>query len=209
MRGVVLAAGRSSRMGEPKALVEWRGKSFIEHVLSAMAEGGIDEICVVTGGPHAEAIIAAVVSLPVSVPLILACNSNVESGPIGSVRIGADQWAPPAAPILVHPVDIPTVRADDVRRMILEAERQPAADAVIASVDHRRAHPVVLAPSLLARVAACPAELTLRDILRDPATRVAYAVLDNRPLLRDIDTPDDAAWLSRQRPSEEGDTRRS
>jgi choline kinase len=54
MRGVILAAGRGSRMGDlgddrPKCMLELAGKPLIEHQMAALRRGGVDEIGVVRG----------------------------------------------------------------------------------------------------------------------------------------------------------------
>lgn len=54
MRGIILAAGRGSRMGKmtdekPKCLIELNGKTLIEHQLNAFKDAGIEDIALVTG----------------------------------------------------------------------------------------------------------------------------------------------------------------
>ena len=49
---IILAAGRSTRMGTPKMLLRWKKTTVIEHVITVFDDAGIDDILVVTGGAH-------------------------------------------------------------------------------------------------------------------------------------------------------------
>ena len=53
--GVVLAAGESSRMGADKALLMYRGKTFLENIIAALRDAGLQRVVVVLGY-HAELI---------------------------------------------------------------------------------------------------------------------------------------------------------
>ena len=64
VRGIVLAAGAALRLGEPKALVDLAGRSFLSRVIDALSTGGTSEIVVVVGEPHAAAVRAAVAGKP-------------------------------------------------------------------------------------------------------------------------------------------------
>ncbi|MGE3167101.1 MAG: NTP transferase domain-containing protein [Planctomycetota bacterium] len=198
--GVVLAAGNSTRLGRPKALVEWGGQTFLDRVLAAFEGGGAREVCVVTGGAHCRAIEGAVTAREHRVPVRVAYNLAPESGPMGSLRVAAAHGEAADTALLVHPVDIPGITAADVSTVIETSLRATPVDAVIPSFAGRRAHPVWLAPALVARLGRYDPSITLRDILRDPTTQIAYAVVANGLLLRDVDTPEDLAWLESQAP---------
>src|SRR5204862_35886 len=58
--GLVLAAGESTRMGQDKALLLYRGRTFLETIVSTLNEGGIERVAVVLGH-HAQEIRRAVV----------------------------------------------------------------------------------------------------------------------------------------------------
>ena len=61
--GIVLAAGESRRMGSPKALLDYQGRTFIENICDAFVTARVDELIVVLGAhEHEEKIRAAVPS---------------------------------------------------------------------------------------------------------------------------------------------------
>lgn len=81
--GVVLAAGRSSRLGRPKQLLPLDGEPLIRHTVRRILTSSLDEILVVVGH-HAEAVSAAVANLPVRVVV----NPEAHQGQSTSVRAG-------------------------------------------------------------------------------------------------------------------------
>lgn len=192
--GVVLSAGESLRMGKPKALLDLGGRSFVGRIIDAMFAGGLDEVRVVTAGRHEAAIRAAVAAEPQRGESLRPIhNPNPEPGPISSLKCALAGLEGAAA--VVHPVDIPALRGADVAELL--AAVTDGVDAVIPSIDHRRAHPVWLAPRSVSRLLALPAGQTLRDYLNDDDTQVEY-VISNNPLLRfDVDTPE--AYVEVQR----------
>lgn len=93
---IVLAAGASTRMGAPKQLVRWRGKTMLQHVLDATARSSADEVILVLGA-HAEEVAASVE--PPSV-LKIVINEQFAHGQATSLQKGL-QTATGAAAIIV------------------------------------------------------------------------------------------------------------
>ena len=81
---ILLAAGESSRMGQLKALLPWRGATLIEHQVASLFEGGVDRIVVVVGHEADRLVL-----------LLKACRK-----PAGDIpRIAATTWSGLATPI--------------------------------------------------------------------------------------------------------------
>jgi len=184
--GVVLAAGRSERMGRPKALLELGGRSFLELVLGTMKSAGVASRLVVAGpnAPEVEALVPAGAVL---------LGTGTGPHPIDSVRVGI-RAAGEASAILVWPIDHPTVEAATVKAL-LAAFRASAAPIVAPSFHHRRGHPVIWAR------ATWQALLVDRAGEREGARGVArlFPVLHvdvrDQAVVQDIDTPEDYARL--------------
>ena len=81
--GVVLAAGLSRRMGHPKLLLPLDGRPVLYHVVSALADAGLEDIVVVVPPEHAG--LAGAIS---GLPARLAVNPAPEAGQAGSVVAG-------------------------------------------------------------------------------------------------------------------------
>ncbi len=83
--GVVLAAGGSKRLGQPKQLLEWQGEPFISKIIKTGLESGLTPLVVVTGAEK-ELIEGALESLPIRI----VANPEWEAGQAGSMKAGLD-----------------------------------------------------------------------------------------------------------------------
>lgn len=194
LAGVVLAAGRSERMGTPKALLDFRGRPFIIRILEALEALEVKPRLVVLG-PDAPRV------RPVLAPLecLIVENWEVEGGPIGSLRCALAALRPlrPAA-VLVWPVDLPHVRLATVERL-LEAYRRGGAPAVVPSFAERRGHPVVWDRSLFAELETSEAATRhgARAVLQ-AQPRLATVAVDDPAVIDDLNTPEDYERLVRE-----------
>ncbi len=193
---LVLAAGRSSRMGRPKALLDLDGESALERVLRVLGGAGVQEFVVVFD-PAQEDVARALRGRRVAV----VENPAPESGQTGSIRRGLARLSAGATAFLLCPVDVPLFEAADLRALFdawQQAAPRPA--IVLPVVRGRRGHPVLceraLVPEFLALGENEPAHNVIR---RDPA-RVRHVGLSNVELVSDLDTPEDyQAALARLR----------
>jgi CTP:molybdopterin cytidylyltransferase MocA len=128
--GVLLAAGAGTRYGMPKVLAD--DGRWLSACVTALAEGGCDDVVVVLG--------AAVVDVPAPARAVLA--EDWETGLSASVRAGVQ--AVDASYVVLHAVDTPDVGADTVRR-VLAAARSSASGLARARYGDRPGHPVVIA----------------------------------------------------------------
>src|SRR5215831_17724193 len=80
--GILLAAGRSSRMGRCKAALEIGGVSFVARCVQTYAEAGLDPIVVVVGEAREEVTAA----LPARIAVRLTVNPNPERGQLSSLH---------------------------------------------------------------------------------------------------------------------------
>ncbi len=91
--GVILAAGESSRYGEPKQLLDWKGEPFVRVVAKRALEAGLSPVTVVTGA-NAEQVESAVKDLDVNI----VRNNEWESGQASSIRAGVIALKQPPPP---------------------------------------------------------------------------------------------------------------
>jgi nicotine blue oxidoreductase len=137
--GVLLAAGAGTRYGMPKVRAE-HGR-WLQACVSALSDGGCDDVVVVLG--------AAEVDVPAPARVVVA--RDWDSGLSASVRAGIT--AVDASFVVLHAVDTPDVSAEVVRR-VLDAARTSEPGLARAHYDGRPGHPVVIArehwPELLA-----------------------------------------------------------
>src|SRR5436190_5020132 len=136
--GIVLAGGRSARMGSPKALLDFRGEPFVVRVLQAFEALDLKARVVVLG-PDAQRVRPAIAAHE----CLIVENSDVDGGPIASLRCALEALVSvqPAA-ALVWPVDLPHVHLSTVERLV-EAYRRESAPITLPTFASRRGHPVI------------------------------------------------------------------
>lgn len=180
---LVTAAGASSRMGTPKALLDWGGQPLVAHQAEALA--GFAEVVVVLGAAR-EAIRAAA---PLTSPARYVDNPAWAEGRSTSVEAGARALGAAARAVLVVAVDQP-LEAAVVDALL--AAFDPEAHAVAQPVrGGRRGHPLLLAASALPALRrASERPEGLRDVVRDLRARAIEVEVASDGVHHDLNTPE-------------------
>jgi molybdenum cofactor cytidylyltransferase len=190
---IILAAGASERMGYPKAILPYRGRSFLEGILEASFAAGVEHRVVVLGH-QADKILAAMDLSGVTV----VKSKDLEAGPIGSVWAGLSALsALPVDAVLVWPVDRPHVAVATIEALV-DAFRATHQPIVVPVYEGRRGHPVLFGRAVFAELLGAPQDEGARAVVhRDPA-RVAEVAVDDPSVLEDFNTPEDYKRLLRK-----------
>lgn len=196
--GVVLAAGRSTRMGEPKQLVEIDGVPLVAYAARAAAASMLDEVLVVTGAEGER--VAAVVRTEASRCRIVE-NPDYASGISTSVRAGVDAVSPDSDAVAILLGDEPTIDPgviDAVIRAVVESDA-PAARALYRDRRGGRkpGHPVVIQRVLWGLVGKLTGDEGARRLLAAAGDEVLEVPVDAFAP-DDIDTPEDLASFLRR-----------
>jgi len=184
---VLLAAGRSSRMRQTKALVPWRGATLIEDQLAQLAAlDEITEIIVVTGydAGRVEPLVAAN-------PKARAVRNDAWArGKAGSVAAGMRAVAPDADAVLLLAVDQP--RPAGVHRALIAEYDRTRAPVTLPEYKGRRGHPLLFDRALLPELLAIDdATLGVRAVVARHAAALRAVPCDDPVVLLDINTPED------------------
>ena len=181
---VVLAAGRSTRMGRPKQTLPWGETTIIGRVVSQLRAGGVDEIVVVTGDARAE-----VESALLGSGARLAFNPDFASGDMArSLQAGLRALPENCSAALVVLGDQPQIQTEVVQAVV-QRWRETLAPIVAPSLQMRRGHPMLFDRRAWPGLLALPAGATPREYLRDAA--IEYVEVQTDSILRDVDTPED------------------
>lgn len=195
LAGVVLAAGRSSRMGSPKALLDFLGRPFAVRILEALEALEVKTRVVVLG-PDAPRIQPAIAGHD----CMIVENPEPETGPIASLRCALRALQPlqPSA-ILVWPVDLPHVRVTTVER-VMEAHRRTGAPIVVPTFAERRGHPVIWGSALFAELLENPVASRegARAVLHDHERELVSVPVDDPAVIDEVNTPEDYERLVRE-----------
>jgi molybdopterin-guanine dinucleotide biosynthesis protein A/uncharacterized protein YhfF len=179
----VLAGGRSTRMGEPKALLDWRGTPLVVHVAGVVAAAAAP--VVVVGAPG-----QVLPLLPAGVEA--ACDAVADRGPLQGLAAGMRAIGARAEAAFVCGADMPFLSAAAVGR--LSAELTADCDAVVVTVDSRdQPLGAVYRGSLLGLVEALLAagERRLGLLPERARTRRIEADAPLRAALRSVNTPEE------------------
>ncbi len=192
---VVLAAGAGRRFGAPKAALHLKGRWMLPLLIRSLREGGAGEVRLVLSAAAEEAISGLG---PDGADRRLR-NPRPEAGRTGSLQIALDPALPEPEPLLVHPADIPLLRAEVVRSLLEAWAAAPdPGRALVRPVTPggRGGHPLVLGPAWLPRVRALGPDESLRTLLAEGRRhlRSLRVAGDPGPFL-DVDTPEQARFL--------------
>jgi len=182
--GIILAAGASSRMGTPKALLEYRGETFLTRLIRVL--GTVCDPVIVALGFHADEIRAAARQ-----QVRFAVNPDPSRGQLSSLQAALAEVPGDAGGFLFQPVDCPAVEEQTVRSIAAALREHPL---VIPRHEGRHGHPVGVRRELIAEFLALAPEARAKDIVRRHAERTLYLDTGDAGVLGDIDDP--AAYRS-------------
>lgn len=185
LAGLILAGGRSSRMGRLKPLLPFAGSTVLECAIRTLTGAGLDEVVVVVGH-EGERLRPAVERLGVR----CVTNPDHAQGMFTSVVAGVRALPPGAAGCLVLPADMPAVRSRTVR-LLARVFGETGAAVVYPSFEGRRGHPPLVSARVFPSVLSSDGRGGLHAVLESFAPQAcAVRVLDEGVVL-DLDTPAD------------------
>jgi len=196
MRAIVLAAGESRRMGQPKAglRVSPGGPTFAAAAVAALHAAGLGEVTVVAGA-HPEAVSAAVAGLK---GVRVVVHDGWAAGQLSSLRAGLDAVdAPDVDALVVTLVDCPLVRVATVIRLV-ETWRATRAPIVRPAINDRHGHPVVFDRAVFDDLRTAPLEVGAKAVIARWREALVNVPVDDPGVLADIDTPADYDAFVRQ-----------
>ena len=186
--GVILAAGRSSRLGRPKQLLPLGGLPLLAHVLRSAAASRLDEVVLVLG--HEAAAIASAVG---EWGQRIVVNPDYAAGQSTSLRIGLSAIDPRAEAVLFLLGDQPEV-GPEVIDTLLAAYRETGGPIVQAEYSGQPGNPVLFARILFPELARVTGDEGARAVVQARPGEVVPVPAGAQPP-RDVDTEADYAAL--------------
>ena len=188
--GIILAAGQSTRMGQPKALLSLphAGRTFVTQLIATLHTAGLASVAVVSRPFDRELSHEIAAASP---PVTTLENPSPELGQLSSLLVAvAFAESIRATGILVVPVDMPLIQPASIRAA-LDALAQW--DEPIVRVTHRgrHGHPVIFRAAVFDHLKAADPALGARAVLRADRSRVRDVEVDDPGVLRDFDYPNE------------------
>jgi CTP:molybdopterin cytidylyltransferase MocA len=186
--GVILAAGRSSRMGRPKALLRHvpSGYTFVGHLIRTARGAGLEPLLVV-GRPGDRALASEVDRHGAA----LVPNIDPDRGQLSSIQSGLSAAAAlGATAIVVLPVDVPLV-STGVLTALLRAIDDDRVGIARASYRGQHGHPVLFTNAVFDELRRADPAVGARAVVRADPARVKEVAVDDPGVIFDLDTPED------------------
>ena len=183
---LVLAAGESRRMGRPKQLIPWEGRTLLEHVLARVQAWPVDEVVVVLGAFEEE--ILAAVHLGEALVVV---NPEWQEGIASSLRVGLDVLVRDARidRVFITLGDQPEI-PPEIPAALLEALEESRRPVAIPVYRYQRANPVLVERSLWPRLMSLSGDTGASDLFRAHPVWVTEVRFDSL-MPRDLDEPGD------------------
>ena len=156
--GLVLAGGRSSRMGVPKAALEWHGSTLLRRTCGVLHRAGLHPVVVVRA-PEQE-----LPPLPADVEVVDDPREGL--GPLQGMAVGLTALAARAEVAFVCSTDLPFLHAELVRRVLRPFGHPVDGDVLDVVLPVARGYPQPLSAAYRTRLAPVVAALVAADRLR-------------------------------------------
>jgi len=183
---IVLAAGRSTRMGGPnKLLAEVGGKPLVRIAAEQALASRARPVVVVTGHQRGE-VEAALAGLPVA----FAHNPDFAEGLSGSLKVGIAALPAEVDGAIVCLGDMPQVDAALIDRLIAGFDPEKGALVVVPTIAGKRGNPVVWSRRFFGDLAHLEGDVGARHLIGSYPEAVVEVAVNGRGALVDVDTPD-------------------
>src|SRR5215469_2594512 len=165
---VLLAAGRSQRMGTFKQLLPIGGKTFVEACVDNLLASRVAEVVVVTG--YNEAGVREALG---SRPVRMIINPAYESGMGSSIKRGVESVTITAGGILIALADQPLIGPHVLNQIISDYEEN-ASTILIPTYKGKKGHPIILDSRLKEEILSMDAEIGLKQVTQAHADCIRY-----------------------------------
>lgn len=194
--GILLAAGRSQRMGQPKLLLPWQGIPLIRHVAQLALRSKVDELIVVVGH-RAEHVRAGLEHVPVRI----VENEHFLDGQSTSVRAGVLALGKDVKAAVMLLADQPLLQTATIDQLI-NAFITTSAPIVAPRYKGQRGNPTLFSRTVFKELQLLEGDQGARSMLAAYAPQIEWVDVGDEGILLDIDTPDMYQQLAERRLNE-------
>lgn len=186
--GVILAAGESARMGQEKALLPWRGTTFLRAAIDALEPHA--DFLLVVAGKNARALEPVVWATTAS----LVVNPDPARGQFSSLQVGLREVLNRGRDgAIITLVDRPPPAPETVARLRAAYLEAAAAGKWALVPEHNgvHGHPIIAGRDMIQAFLSAPAGSTARDVEHAHQDRITYLAVDDALVTTNVDTPED------------------
>jgi molybdenum cofactor cytidylyltransferase len=187
---IILAAGDSTRMGYPKALLPLGGDLFITRILSVLRNAGLPRPVIILG--RAAPVIRPHIQ---DWPADIRINPDPDRGQLSSIQLALENIGPEYEAGMIWPVDQPAVSEDLVRRLS-QLFLASGARIVFPKCGGKRGHPAIFHRDLFPEFMSAPLEEGPKKILLLHQQETEELQTEESAAIQDVDTPSDYLKLT-------------
>ena len=192
--GIILAAGASTRFGEPKQLLRLKDKYMLEWVLDAALHSALNRVVLVLGHSH-QKILQALGEKTRHAKLLLAINPQYKKGQSLSLNLGLSKVKDDYPAVMFLLGDQPMLDAATIN-MLLERFWTDGKDICVPSYRGKRKTPVIFSRRFYTRLLGIKGDKGARQLIDENPDRALTVEIDNPICFLDIDTQQDFERLN-------------
>lgn len=185
---ILLAAGTSSRLGQPKQLLPFRGRPLVRHIAETLLATKVDELIVVLGH-QAPKISQALEGLPLKIVI----NCDYHLGLSSSLKTGLAAQNSHSDGLLFALGDLPLLQSTTINNIIQEFEQYGG--IIVPYYQGTRGNPIIMDQSYVQELSSLSGDVGARELLIRHHIAVRAIEIDDPGVLLDIDTPQDLCRL--------------
>jgi molybdenum cofactor cytidylyltransferase len=182
---MILAAGESKRMGQPKLLLPFREKTIIETVVETVVSSKVDNTLVVLGSERKK-----IENKLNKFPVKIVFNPKFRQGMLSSVHCGFKTLPDETQAVMVVLGDQPTISKEIIVR-IIDAYQKTGKGIVLPVYKKNRGHPVIIDMKYKGEVEALSSDIGLRGTVYSHPEDILEVAVDTAAILQDIDDEGD------------------
>ena len=189
LAAVILSAGESRRMGQPKALLSCRGRTFIEHLIEVTRHPRVGVTRIVLGA-GAEAIREHLRDNRVAAePAAIVMNADWPRGQLSSIQCAVRSLPPGIEGLILCPVDHPLISADVVAKLIAAFDSSGNL-IVLPTHNGRRGHPVIFRAPLYSELLAASPAIGARQVVWAHADHLLEVPVEDEGVILNLNDPE-------------------
>jgi len=185
INAIVLAAGRSKRMGKLKPLLRFNDTTFLGQIISVLKLSDVDRITVVLGAEAAK--IKKTINLS---RICVIVNKDYQKGQLSSLIAAIEQTPKGTDAILLCLVDNPFITKEVVNKIISKFKKTNN-PIIVPVFNKKRGHPTLFSRSLFNELLNAPEEQGARYVLYSNEEKILEVETSESGILVGIDTPDE------------------
>lgn len=184
--GILLAAGRSKRMRQPKLLIPLMNKPLILHSLTPLLKSNLQHVILVLGTRHKEILQL----LPASLKLTVVVNQSCEEGMSSSMKSAIPYLYEQTEAIMIALADNPSLSETIINKLLEEADKTTK-NIIAPQKQGKRGHPVIFKKKYFPSISQLKGDEGGKSIIEQNQEDLLLIEIDSNEIFTDIDTPED------------------